>query len=80
VQRQHGRTLAASAVDLTPHIDTSDQPPPGPAQPTVRPTPHHERPKKPPALTPAPWREPDPVNRPSTTSGIRHDRADHAHL
>ncbi len=32
-----------SAVDLPPHIDTSDQPLPGPANPTLQPTP---RPRK----------------------------------
>ena len=33
-----GATLTSSAVDLHPHIDTSDQPLPGPATPTLRPT------------------------------------------
>ena len=32
-----GATLTSSAVDLPPHIDTSDQPLPGPANPTLRP-------------------------------------------
>ena len=32
-----GATLTSSAVDLPPHIDTSDQPLPGPAQPTLQP-------------------------------------------
>jgi transposase len=32
-----GATQASSAVDLPPHIDTSDQPLPGPAQPTLPP-------------------------------------------
>ncbi|MEQ4205768.1 IS110 family transposase [Actinopolymorpha sp. B9G3] len=31
-----GATLQSSAVDLPPHIDTSDQPLPGPATPTLR--------------------------------------------
>ncbi len=31
-----GATLQSSAVDLPPHIDTSDQPLPGPAQPTLQ--------------------------------------------
>ena len=31
-----GATLQSSAVDLHPHVDTSDQPLPGPAQPTLR--------------------------------------------
>lgn len=33
-----GASLQSSAVDLPPHIDTSDQPLPGPATPTLRPT------------------------------------------
>ena len=32
-----GATQESSAVDLPPHIDTSDQPLPGPARPTLRP-------------------------------------------
>jgi transposase len=31
-----GATLQSSAVDLHPHIDTSDQPLPGPAEKTLR--------------------------------------------
>ena len=43
-----GATQESSAVDLPPHIDTSDQPLPGPAEPTLRPAPttrktHRER-------------------------------------
>jgi len=38
-----GASLTSSAVDLPPHIDTSDQPLPGPANPTLPPTP---RPRK----------------------------------
>ena len=34
-----GATEQSSAVDLPPHIDTSDQPLPGPAEPTLRPAP-----------------------------------------
>ncbi|MEO3936393.1 IS110 family transposase [Dermatophilaceae bacterium Soc4.6] len=34
-----GASQESSAVDLPPHIDTSDQPLPGPATPTLRPTP-----------------------------------------
>ncbi len=34
-----GATLQSSAVDLPPHIDTSDQPLPGPANQTLRPAP-----------------------------------------
>jgi len=34
-----GASQESSAVDLPPHIDTSDQPLPGPAAPTLRPTP-----------------------------------------
>jgi transposase len=33
-----GATQESSAVDLPPHIDTSDQPLPGPARKTLRPT------------------------------------------
>jgi hypothetical protein len=33
-----GATLQSSAVDRPPHIDTSDQPLPGPARKTLRPT------------------------------------------
>jgi transposase len=33
-----GATLQSSAADLHPHIDTSDQPLPGPAHKTLRPT------------------------------------------
>ena len=32
-----GATLQSSAADLPPHIDTSDQPLPGPAKPTLQP-------------------------------------------
>ena len=32
-----GATLTSSAADLPPHIDTSDQPLPGPAKPTLQP-------------------------------------------
>ena len=35
-----GATQESSAVDLPPHIDTSDQPLPGPAKPTLQPTSH----------------------------------------
>jgi transposase len=34
---QCGASLESSAVDLPPHIDTSDQPLPGPAKPTLQP-------------------------------------------
>jgi len=34
-------TLQSSAADLVPHIDTSDQPLPGPAKPTLQPTMRH---------------------------------------
>jgi transposase len=33
-----GATLTSSAVDLPPHIDTSDQQLPGPAKPTLQPS------------------------------------------
>ena len=38
-----GATLQSSAADLPPHIDTSDQPHPGPAAPTLQPP---RRPRK----------------------------------
>jgi transposase len=38
-----GASLTSSAVDLPPHIDTSDQPLPGPATPTLQPS---SRPRK----------------------------------
>ena len=34
-----GASVISSAVDLPPHIDTSDQPLPGPAPTTLRPSP-----------------------------------------
>jgi transposase len=43
-----GASLTSSAVDLPPHIDTSDQPLPGPATPTLQPP---GRTRKTPALT-----------------------------
>jgi transposase len=43
-----GATLDSSAVDLPPHIDTSDQPLPGPAEPTLQPV---RRPRKTPVLS-----------------------------
>jgi hypothetical protein len=42
-----GASLTSSAVDLPPHIDTSDQPLPGPATPTLQPP---RRPRKTTAL------------------------------
>jgi transposase len=48
-----GATQESSAVDLPPHIDTSDQPLPGPAKPTLQ-RPRHPRktsPKKTPQMT-----------------------------
>jgi transposase len=44
---QRGATLDSSAVDLPPHIDTSDQPLPGPATPTLQ---LPRRPRKTPAI------------------------------
>ena len=38
-----GATQESSAVDLPPHIDTSDQPLPGPAKPTLQPTSRHRK-------------------------------------
>jgi transposase len=43
-----GASLTSSAVDLPPHIDTSDQPLPGPAKPTLQP---QSLTRKTPALT-----------------------------
>ena len=48
-----GATQQSSAVDLPPHIDTSDQPLPGPAKPTLQPTPPRRKTTKDRALTPA---------------------------
>jgi transposase len=42
-----GASLTSSAVDLPPHIDTSDQPLPGPAEPTLQ---RARRPRKAAAL------------------------------
>jgi transposase len=39
-----GASQESSAVDLPPHIDTSDQPLPGPAQPTLPPAPAGQNP------------------------------------
>ena len=47
-----GATLQSSAVDLPPHIDTSDQPLPGPAKPTLQPTPRGRKTANDRALTP----------------------------
>ena len=38
-----GASQESSAVDLPPHIDTSDQPLPGPAKPTLQPTSHRRK-------------------------------------
>jgi transposase len=48
-----GATLQSSAVDLHPHIDTSDQPLPGPAEQTLRRTPQPRKTADPTALEPA---------------------------
>jgi transposase len=48
-----GATQESSAVDLPPHIDTSDQPLPGPAEPTPRPTTRRRKTTVPNALDPA---------------------------
>ncbi|MEP6814828.1 MAG: IS110 family transposase [Marmoricola sp.] len=45
-----GATQESSAVDLPPHIDTSDQPLPGPAQSTLQPTTRHRKTTKDPGL------------------------------
>jgi transposase len=49
-----GATQESSAVDLPPLIDTSDQPLPGPAEPTLRPTPQRQKTEREPALKPVP--------------------------
>jgi len=46
-----GASQESSAVDLPPHIDTSDQPLPGPAKPTLQPTSHSGKTTKARALT-----------------------------
>ena len=38
-----GASQESSAVDLPPHIDTSDQPLPGPAKPTLQLTSRHRK-------------------------------------
>jgi transposase len=48
-----GATLESSAVDLPPHIDTSDQPLPGPAHPTLQPAPRRRKSQTDEALSPA---------------------------
>jgi transposase len=49
-----GATQEASTVDVPPHIDTSDQPLPGPATPTLRPTPTTRKSPDRQAFQPAP--------------------------
>jgi transposase len=49
-----GATQESSAADLPPHIDTSDQPLPGPAEPTLRPTPRRRKTSPKTALQPVP--------------------------
>ncbi len=46
-----GATQESSAADLHPHIDTSDQPLPGPAKPTLRPMPRPRKTNHPKSLT-----------------------------
>ena len=46
-----GVTQESSAVDLPPHIDTSDQPLPGPAHTTLQPPPRAGRPARPTSQT-----------------------------
>ena len=48
-----GASQESSAVDLPPHIDTSDQPLPGPAKPTLQPTSHRVKKTDTHAHTPA---------------------------
>jgi transposase len=49
-----GASQESSAVDLPPHIDTSDQPLPGPADPTLRPTARSRKGPRKPVPQPAP--------------------------
>ena len=49
-----GATQTSSAVDLPPHVDTSDQPLPGPAKLTVQPTPRPRKTLNDRPLVPAP--------------------------
>jgi transposase len=49
-----GASQESSAVDLPPHIDTSDQPLPGPADPTLRPNPRPRKGPRKPVPRPAP--------------------------
>src|SRR5262245_17431629 len=49
-----GASQESSAVDLPPLIDTSDQPLPGPATPTLRPAPHPRKSPPDPVLKPVP--------------------------
>ena len=49
-----GATQESSAVDLPPHIDTSYQPLPGPAQPTLQPTARRRKTSTDQPLVPAP--------------------------
>jgi transposase len=49
-----GATQESSAVDLPPLIDTSDQPLPGPAAPTLRPPPLRRKTEPEPVLKPVP--------------------------
>ena len=46
-----GASQESSAVDLPPHIDTSDQPLPGPAKSTLQPRPHGRKPSRPRTVT-----------------------------
>jgi transposase len=48
-----GATQESSAVDLPPHIDTSDQPLPGPANPTLQPAARRRKSQSDQALSPA---------------------------
>ena len=58
-----GASQESSAVDLPPHIDTSDQPLPGPAKPTLQP------PRRPGRAADDPTLTSDPL----TTEGSRND-------
>jgi transposase len=59
-----GATQQSSAVDLPPHIDTSDQPLPGPAEPTLLP----------PSTAPTPTRPRQPAIRAGRAGAVKVER------
>jgi hypothetical protein len=70
-----GATQESSAVDLPPHIDTSDQPLPGPAQPTLPPAPPGQNPDTASTAPPsAPTRRSRQVGAPHRTNDLDGDK------